>query len=189
MAKQVADPCRNCGADLAPGSSFCTLCGTAVLNRAAASTPAAPEGSIPGIVSVAVGNAGPLVVPAQVGGNAQFAAAAALSPGGAGRRLAAKVIDGVLPAVLMGVATFLAIMVMGVTASADPAQADLTGAVLLGAAGSLLSLAYGVWLWIWEARAGKTPGNLMLGLRTTNLAGGAAGILANQYMLNNVHCC
>ena len=39
----------------------------------------------------------------------------------------------------------------------------------------LLSLAYTVFLWWWEATAGKTPGNLLLGVRTTNLEGGLPG--------------
>lgn len=40
---------------------------------------------------------------------------------------------------------------------------------------ALLSLAYTVFVWWWEATAGKTPGNLVLGVRTTNLEGGAPG--------------
>lgn len=40
---------------------------------------------------------------------------------------------------------------------------------------ALLALAYTVFVWWWEATAGKTPGNLVLGVRTTNLEGGAPG--------------
>ena len=191
MAQKVADPCRNCGAALAPGTSFCTLCGTAVTNRAAAQAPtsiplvgqphAAPapgdQGSaVPGIIPVGLSAAAPLVRPQQVGGDARWAAAAALVPGGAGRRLAAKAIDGVVPGVLMAAAGLLAGLLLEITPEGEIAQGRLSLVLLVLAAASLLSLAYGVWLWLWEARAGKTPGNMMLALRTTGMDGGRAGL-------------
>ncbi len=203
MGQKVADTCRNCGAELAPGASFCTLCGTAVPNRAAAPAPttvplvgqpftgnAAAAGqpqvpgppvnvpSVPGVVPVGIGTTAPLVAPQQVGADARYAAAAALVPGGAGRRLAAKLIDGVPPAILSLVVVVVAVLQLGgVTTEAD-LVAYQRNMLLFYAALVLLSLAYALWLWIWEARTGKTPGNAMLGLRTTNMEGERAGILA-----------
>ncbi|WP_038467534.1 RDD family protein [Arthrobacter sp. PAMC 25486] len=213
MAHKVADPCRNCGADLAPGTSFCTLCGTAVPNRAAAPAPTsvplvgqpfqgqvrenqvpggtmprhlpagtvpgqAHGGAVPGIIPVGLSTPGPLVAPQQVGGDARLAAAAALVPGGAGRRLAAKVIDGVVPGILLAVAVLVGAVLLKVTPAGEIVQDDLGKVLLALTAASLLSMAYGVWVWIWEARAGKTPGNVMLGLRTTSIDGSRPGLLA-----------
>lgn len=82
----------------------------------------------------------------------------------AGKRLAAKVID-VLPALAVWAICLL-------LASA----ADSVAALLLWlVAGLVLAGAYGIWLWGWEATQGKTPGNLALGLRTTNEAGQVPG--------------
>ncbi len=204
MGQKVVDTCRNCGAEIAPGASFCTLCGTAVPNRSAAAAPstvplvgqpftgqapapvqppvagqapgAAP--SLPGVITVGIGTTAPLVAPQQVGGDARFAAAATLVPGGAGRRLAAKLIDGVPPAILAVVVGVLVIVQMGGVSTEADLAAFQRNMLLTYSAFLLLCLAYGLWLWIWEARTGKTPGNAMLGLRTTNMAGERAGFLA-----------
>ncbi|MDO5753334.1 RDD family protein [Arthrobacter sp.] len=221
MAQKVADPCRNCGAVLAHGAAFCTLCGTTVTNRAAtpagASVPlgspaplGGPDGSaagspagsavgtpagfagggadghahqpfatsLPGIVPVGTSSNHPLVAPRQMGVDPRIAAATALVPGGAGRRLAAKLIDGILPAILVGVAAGIGASLIKVTQAGSYAQVDLTWLMILLSIASVLSLGYGIWLWLWEAKSGKTPGNLMLGLRTTNMEGHPAGVLA-----------
>ncbi|WP_207344445.1 RDD family protein [Arthrobacter sp. E3] len=213
MAQKVADPCRNCGAVLAHGAAFCTLCGTTVTNRAAtpagASVPlgspaplGGPDGSavgtsagfagggadghahqpfatsMPGIVPVGTSSNHPLVAPRQMGVDPRIAAATALVPGGAGRRLAAKLIDGILPAILVGVAAGIGASLIKVTQAGSYAQVDLTWLMILLSIASVLSLGYGIWLWLWEAKSGKTLGNLMLGLRTTNMEGHPAGVLA-----------
>lgn len=212
MAQKVADPCRNCGAVLAHGAAFCTLCGTTVTNRAAspagASVPlgspaplggpaGSPSGrpagytsgaegqghqpfvtSMPGIVPVGTSSNHPLVAPRQMGVDPRIAASTALVLGGAGRRLAAKLIDGILPAILVGVAAGIGASLIKVTQAGSYAEVDLTWLVILLSIASVLSLGYGIWLWLWEAKSGKTPGNLMVGLRTTNMDGYPAGVLA-----------
>lgn len=64
----------------------------------------------------------------------------------------------------------------------DAAPVLLTGAALLGSgrwipAAASVAVAYCVWLWWWEAASGKTPGNLALGIRTTDEAGHPPGLL------------
>lgn len=92
----------------------------------------------------------------------------------AGKRLAAWLIDRIVPALALGIA--LGITLPEVLESSGSAQEDalLTfWMALLGA--SVVSLAYSVWLWGWEATAGKTPGNLVMGIRTTSEEGLPAG--------------
>lgn len=113
-----------------------------------------------------------------MGVDPRIAAATALVPGGAGRRLSAKIIDGVLPAILFGVAAGIGASLITVTQVGDFAQVNFTWLLILLSIASVLSLAYGIWLWLWEAKSGKTPGNLMVGLRTTNMEGHPAGVLA-----------
>lgn len=197
MARKVADPCRNCGAELAPGSAFCTLCGAAVANRAATPAPSsvplgttgagtpgvdasstAPAQTVPGVIPVGALHPGPLVPPVHVGVDPRLAAGSALVPGGAGRRLVARIIDGVLPAVLLGVAFAIGLPMMSVSTSDGYQTFNFMWLTVFVSVAALLSLAYSVWLWVWEARTGKTPGNIMMGLRTTNMAGEPAGLLA-----------
>jgi uncharacterized RDD family membrane protein YckC len=95
-----------------------------------------------------------------------------------GKRLGAWLIDKIPPAVLMLAAYGLSIpAVMGAAASgsASAAASALGGLFLWAGLASLLSLGYTVWLWGWEASTGKTPGNVLLGLRTANEQGHAAG--------------
>lgn len=78
------------------------------------------------------------------------------------QRLGAKLIDAV-PVLL------LAVLVLG--------RGRWSVVETLPAAVAPVALAaYGVWLWVWEARSGKTPGNLAAGIRTTNEAGHAPGL-------------
>ncbi|PYI66692.1 hypothetical protein CVV68_12835 [Arthrobacter livingstonensis] len=210
MARKVAEACRNCGAELAPGSAFCTLCGTAVANRAAAPAPdsvplggpggpsrsgagnaaghagglgaghgaASPVKAVPGIIPVGVQPGGPLVAPVRVGDDPRLAAAMVLVPGGAGRRLVAMIVDGVLPVILLGAAVGVGAALTTVKVSGDYKTIDFTWLAVLASIASVLSLAYGLWLWFWEARSGKTPGNILTGLRTTNMDGLPSGVLA-----------
>lgn len=92
----------------------------------------------------------------------------------AGKRLAAWLIDQIVPALAVGVV--YAVTVPVVLSSAGGARQDaiatLTAGLLVATA---LCLAYGVWLWGWQASAGKTPGHLLLGLRITSEEGTPAG--------------
>lgn len=92
----------------------------------------------------------------------------------AGKRLAAWLIDQILPAVVIGIvagATFPAVLDSAGVAQ-QQALATYTMAMLVA---SVVCLAYTVWLWGWQASAGKTPGNLLLGLRVTSEEGTSAG--------------
>ncbi len=92
----------------------------------------------------------------------------------AGKRLAAWLIDQVIPVAV--VAVVVGVTLPAVLDSAGAAQqqalATFTMAMLVA---SVVSLAYTVWLWGWQAAAGKTPGNLVLGLRVTSEEGTPAG--------------
>ncbi|NUL43931.1 FHA domain-containing protein [Cellulosimicrobium funkei] len=92
----------------------------------------------------------------------------------AGKRLAAWVIDQIIPALVVGItagATLPAVL-DSAGAAQQEALATFTMALLIA---SVVSLAYTVWLWGWQASAGKTPGNLVLGLRVTSEEGTPAG--------------
>lgn len=201
MAQKVADPCRNCGAELAPGAPFCTLCGTALSNRAASPAPSTvpvggssaangqgsngpgvngPGGAtaVPGIVAVGAAPLAPLLPPRELGEDPRLAAATALVPGGAGRRLSAWLLDAVVPSILVGIATGVGIALIDVRRVGSQNVVDFTWlGILLGIA-SVLSLGWVVFQWLWEAKKGKTLGNVLLGLRTTNMDGHPAGPLA-----------
>lgn len=96
----------------------------------------------------------------------------------AGKRVGAWLIDKLPPAVLVGIGYGV-----GMAGLLGAAGAGTEEAVASAAAGlflwlgitSLLALAYGIWKWGWEARTGKTPGNVLLGLRTSNEDGNAPG--------------
>ncbi|WP_394942350.1 RDD family protein [Psychromicrobium sp. YIM B11713] len=179
--------CRNCGTALAPGASFCTLCGAAVYNRAGRSTQQAAEPAdqenarkiqIPGIIPVTPYSRGPLVAP-QIDELGEDMARLNLVSASAGKRLAAKLIDAVIPAVLSIVGGIVGVLNISITRINDQdVSVDSTWFLIWYGAASLLSLAYWVLLWIWEARTGKTLGNLLLGLRTTDMKGLRAGVLA-----------
>lgn len=92
----------------------------------------------------------------------------------AGKRLAAWLIDRIVPALAVGLATGITLPEVLETAGSAQDDALFTfWMALLGA--SVVSLAYTVWLWGWEATAGKTPGNLIMGIRTTSEDGLPAG--------------
>lgn len=182
----VTNTCRNCGTKLAVGSSFCTLCGAAVYNRAGRSAVADPATEkenprsiqIPGIVPVTPFSRGPAVAPKIIDGD-EMATRLDLVTASAGKRLSAKLIDMVIPAIVMTICFVVGSQtIVSTRVNAQVIQLDLLGFSIWAGVGALLSLAYWVFLWGWEARTGKTFGNLMLGVRTTNVKGFAPGWLA-----------
>ncbi|EMY34336.1 hypothetical protein D477_010306 [Arthrobacter crystallopoietes BAB-32] len=99
----------------------------------------------------------------------------------AGKRFGAWAIDRIPPVVVVGIAYGISMPAV-LQAAASGSEADAAGALggmlLWLSIAALLALAYTVWKWIWEARSGKTPGNLLLGLRTANEDGEAPGLAA-----------
>lgn len=87
----------------------------------------------------------------------------------AGRRLCAALLDAVpyLIAYLVLTVQLAGELVQGVSG----ATMSITAVVLP----SVFMFAYALFLWGWEAMTGKTPGNLLLGIRTTNEDGFAPG--------------
>lgn len=85
----------------------------------------------------------------------------------AAQRLGAKVLDA-LPAVALLAAVPLLFSLAMPGSNAVPVGFATAGTL----AGS-----YALWLWIWEAGSGKTPGNLALGIRTTSEDGHAPGLV------------
>lgn len=85
----------------------------------------------------------------------------------AGQRLAARVVDSV------------PLLVLVLVALSIPGQLTLI-LCAVGAAGYLL------WLWLWEAGSGQTPGNRLLGLRTVAEDGQAPGfpsVMVRNFLL------
>ncbi|NYE96614.1 putative RDD family membrane protein YckC [Psychromicrobium silvestre] len=179
--------CRNCGTKLAAGASFCTLCGAAVYNRAGRTSQQSPAEpltendqkiQIPGIIPVTPFSRGPVIAP-KTDELGDEMARLNLVGAGAGKRLGAKLIDMVLPSILSAVGAIVGFLNIVVTRVNDQAvRVDSTWLLIWFGAASLLSLVYWVLLWFWEAKAGKTPGNLLLGLRTADMKGLAPGMLA-----------
>ncbi|WP_139006586.1 RDD family protein [Arthrobacter crystallopoietes] len=96
----------------------------------------------------------------------------------AGKRVGAWLIDKLPPAVLVGIGygVGMAGLLGAAGSSTEEAVASAATALFLWLGiTSLLALAYGIWKWGWEARTGKTPGNVLLGLRTSNEDGNAPG--------------
>ncbi|MCC9205489.1 RDD family protein [Arthrobacter sp. zg-Y769] len=89
------------------------------------------------------------------------------------QRLAAKALDALPSGALLLASTLLFSLAGGEDARV---LGLVTGVVLAGG--------YALWLWIWEAGSGKTPGNLALGIRTTGDDGTAPGLVA--VLLRNV---
>ncbi|MCW2131394.1 RDD family protein [Arthrobacter sp. VKM Ac-2550] len=96
----------------------------------------------------------------------------------AGKRVGAWLIDKLPPAVLVGIG--YGVGMAGLLGAAGSGFEEATASAAAGlflwlGITSLLALAYGIWKWGWEARTGKTPGNVLLGLRTANEDGNAPG--------------
>lgn len=92
----------------------------------------------------------------------------------AGKRLVAGLLD-IVPVVLAWM-VFYAVNLSTLTSSAYLTTSDLisgmaTSSMLL----TVFVLAYAIAVWGWEAHTGKTPGNLALGLRTSDEDGFAPG--------------
>lgn len=145
----AAAPCATCAAPVRPGARFCTACGApaAAVTVVEAQPPlrradarAAARGGAAGARAVAPGAAGS----SGGAGPALGAAFDGVRPAGVGVRLAAHAID--------------AAVVAGVTV----AVLALTGEVVHGAL-ALVEVAVGIV--VWEARTGRTFGNVALGLR------------------------
>ncbi|WP_323961087.1 FHA domain-containing protein [Arthrobacter sp. JZ12] len=102
-----------------------------------------------------------------------------LENGSAGKRFGAKLVDGIPAALISGLAVAVAMPLIGYEqVSASSAVLDLSMFFVVAGAGNLLALGYWIFLWGWEAKTGKTLGNLLFGIRTTNLEGFAPGWLA-----------
>ncbi|MET1033639.1 MAG: RDD family protein [Arthrobacter sp.] len=101
-----------------------------------------------------------------------MAAALHLVNAAAGKRLAAWLLDAVPPTLAVMIFVGLQAEDLAAASASGAAAASLASPSLLLLA---LLLAYGIALWGWEAQAGKTPGNLALGLRTADEDGFAPG--------------
>ncbi|GAB3521659.1 RDD family protein [Arthrobacter monumenti] len=97
-----------------------------------------------------------------------------LVPASAGQRLGSKLIDAVPLAVLAVV--FWQLSTADASAGGTGATSGLPVEMLIFVGAAFV--AYSLWLWGWEAARGNTPGNAMLGLRTSNLDGLPAGWVA-----------
>ncbi|MGO4238418.1 RDD family protein [Pseudarthrobacter sp. YAF2] len=163
---------RTAGAAHAPG-----IPGTIpVVERPAAAQPAgiaypgtAPAGTDP------VSAGGSTRVGAAPGGGTGMAVNLELVPAAAGKRLGAAVIDW-LPGVAVLVVTF-AIGFAGITRTRSGGFIvyDTSSLVLFGGIGLGLTLAYLFVVLGLEARTGKTPGNLLMGIRSADQDGYAPG--------------
>jgi uncharacterized RDD family membrane protein YckC len=99
----------------------------------------------------------------------------------AGKRFGAWLIDRIPPAIVAGVAygiSLPSVVTAAATGSETATAAALGGFFLAAGVASVLVLAYTIWKWFWEARSGKTPGNVLLGLRTASEDGEAPGLAA-----------
>ncbi len=98
-----------------------------------------------------------------------------LVPADAGKRLGAAVLDWLAPAAILTVT--LAAGFAGVTRrqSGGFIVYDTSSLVILGGIGAGLTLAYALVLGIIEGRSGATPGNRLMGIRSTDADGFAPG--------------
>lgn len=96
----------------------------------------------------------------------------------AGKRFGAWLVDRIPPAIVAGIAYGISLpsVVSAASTGSETATAAALGGFFLAAGiASVLVLAYTIWKWLWEARSGKTPGNVLLGLRTASEDGEAPG--------------
>lgn len=162
--------CPRCSSRVAAGTAYCVRCGASIPNRAPhVRTVDPPGGALAPPDARMNGEGGTRGTMAQLN----------LENGSAGKRLGAKLVDGIPPALISGLAAVVGMPLIGYEqVSASSAVVDLSMFFVVMGAGSLLALGYWIFLWGWEAKTGKTPGNLMFGLRTTNEEGFAPGWLA-----------
>ncbi|MBO0608745.1 RDD family protein [Myceligenerans salitolerans] len=93
-----------------------------------------------------------------------------------GKRIVALLLDGAVGSVLFGVVYGIALVMAqppeGVIAIDENEQRAMLTTLVAGLWGGLgLMFLWGLSLWIWEGRSGKTLGNLALGIRTVSAAG------------------
>ncbi len=96
----------------------------------------------------------------------------------AGKRFGAWLIDRIPPAIVAGIAYGISLpsVVSAASTGSETATAAALGGFFLAAGiAAVLVLGYTIWKWLWEARSGKTPGNVLLGLRTASEDGEAPG--------------
>lgn len=180
--------CPTCHVEVAPGSAFCTRCGAALpgltvitpvtddaqqwggsRRRERRRDVAAHPASVPVPADGSLLTQVAFVAPHDVALGPAFDG---VTPASAGRRLAAYTLD------LLAVAIPAAAVLL------------LTGEVVLGA---LVGLELAAALVVWEARSGRTPAGVLLGLRTAQVetpyapglarAAGRASVLAASHLL------
>jgi len=155
--------------------------------RPAAHVPAIP-GTIPvvqtppaqqaaGIAGTGLGSAGGSTgqVGAAPGGGTGMATNLQLVPATAGKRLGAAVIDWLPPLVVLVVTFAVGFAGITRTRSGGFITYDTASLVLFGGIGLALTLAYLLVVMGLEARTGKTPGNLLMGIRSADNDGYAPG--------------
>ncbi|MGG5172058.1 RDD family protein [Pseudarthrobacter sp. J1738] len=98
-----------------------------------------------------------------------------LANAAASKRLGAKALDWAGPVIVLGLAFGIGINSITSTSAGGFITYDTSLLVLLGSIGIGLTLAYIVFQCIWESGTGKTVGNSILGLRTTEFEGYAPG--------------
>lgn len=194
-----AELCPRCQQPLRRGAAFCTSCGTPLSNRSARNIrnvrelpgpldpleihPGGPGGAdardgaaghtglIPGSIPVTQGPAtgrGP-------GGGPSMPNKLELVPAAAGKRLGAAVLDWLPPVTVLAI--LLAVGFAGVTRrqSGGFIVYDTSSLVLFGGIGAGLILIHMAVAASLEARSGATPGNRLMGIRSTDADGHAPG--------------
>ncbi|MGP4032475.1 RDD family protein [Pseudarthrobacter sp. 1C304] len=167
-----AERCPRCQQPLRPGAAFCTSCGTPLSNRSARNARNAREhAQIPGSIPV---TPGPAAGHGQGGGPA-VPSKLELVPATAGKRLAAAVLDWLPPVTVLTI--LLALGFAGITRTQRGGFIvyDTSSLVLFGGIGAGVTLVYVVVLAILEGRSGATPGNRLMGIRSTDADGYAPG--------------
>lgn len=145
---EIAARCHACGTALQPGSPFCSTCGA----------------SVPPTARAAAAGRGVDVSP--------VGAAAAPVPAPPGRRVAALLIDYLVSGVVVVVAYLVLVAGTNTAIQGGADQMAVAGFFGILIVPSLVQVAYFVVLLVWEGRAGKTIGNLALGIRTVSVYDG-----------------
>ncbi|MET3953018.1 RDD family protein [Arthrobacter sp. UYEF36] len=194
-----AERCPRCQQPLRQGAAFCTSCGTPLSNRSARNIrnarelpaargpqeihPQGPGGAVAG--NPAAGHTGlnPGSIPVSrgpatgrgPGGGPSMPSKLELVPAAAGKRLGAAVLDWLPPATILAILG--AIGFAGVTRSQSGGFIvyDTSSLVLFGGIGAGLTLIYTAVVATLEARSGATPGNRLMGIRSTDADGYAPG--------------
>ncbi|HSO90214.1 MAG TPA: RDD family protein [Arthrobacter sp.] len=194
-----AERCPRCQQPLRQGAAFCTSCGTPLSNRSARNVrnvrelpaarapheihPQVPGGADTG--NPAAGHTG--LIPGSIpisrgpdtgrgpGGGPSMPSKLELVPAAAGKRLGAAVLDWLPPVTILAILG--AIGFAGVTRSQSGGFIvyDTSSLVLFGGIGAGLTLIYTAVVGTLEGRSGATPGNRLMGIRSTDADGSAPG--------------